>query len=220
MTDINATYQRTDIGDWPTAADGQLPEQMGGVRSTLLPGIDVFKLPANLSQLWTEFETEDTRQFLPTGQPNPTHGQKIKRVQLKLDRNNPLIVVGGKHDGEPMTANFSTNPRPRGKKDDQKTAWISDLQYLIFNALGDKTMPKTIDETKAVVNKYAGREIRLEHGLSGQCRPDKVRYIRILLDGVEQDMLDPAGTKGCGARYYTKDFKDAESNTYITEIAS
>ena len=80
-------------------------------------------------------------------------------------------------------------------------------------------MPKTIDETKAVVNKYAGREIRLEHGLSGQCRPDKVRYIRILLDGVEQDMLDPAGTKGCGARYYTKDFKDAESNTYITEIA-
>jgi hypothetical protein len=216
--DINSTTARPDPGGeyWP---EGDLPEQMGGQRTTLLPGIYTFRLPENLAQLWKDVEIEDGRPFLPNGMPNPTKGQKILRKQLKLDRNAPLVVVGGPHDGEPMTATFTNNPRARGKKDDSKTAWISDLAYLLDQCLqGDvppaqRLRPKTADELVAAINRYAGKTIRLETGLTAQCRPDKVRYVRITTQEPGQpeqatDMLDPAQIKGCGKRYYSKDFKN------------
>ena len=220
--------------------DGELPEQMGGVRTTLLPGIYTFKLPENLAQLWHDVEIEDGRPWLPSGQPNPTKGQKIKRKQLKLDRNSPLIVVGGPHDGEPMTATFTNNPRPRGKKDDPKTAWVSDLTYLLDHALqggvppAQRVRPTSADALVAEINKYAGKTIRLETGLSGQCRPDKVRYIPVQVQNesfnpalpasetnqpvIEQVVQDPSGQKGCGKRFYTDAFKDPATNKFDTEL--
>lgn len=236
---VNSPAARTDINvEWPDEEDiGSL--QMGGQRTTLLPGIDTFKLPDNLAQLWHEIEIEDTRPFLANGQPNPGKGQKVKRRQLKLDRNTPLVVVGGAHDGEPMTGTFSTNPRPRGKKDDPKTPWVSDLAMLLDVSLADKSRPKTAPELEAAINRYAGKTIRMEHGLTARCRPDKQRYILVQTQEptgevdpatgqpkmriVESTMLDPAGTKGCGEAYYTKDFKNPDAKPgeaqYDTEIA-
>jgi hypothetical protein len=211
--------------EWP---EGDLPEQMGGPRTLLMPGQSTFKLPENLPQLWHDVAIEDTRPYLASGQVNPTgplaspdkRGKKIGRKQLKMDRNNPLIVVGGKQDGEPMTATFTTNPRARGKKDDPKTPWISDIAFMLDTSLGDKSRPKTPEETVATVNRYAGKTIRLEHGLTAQCRDDKVRYINVQLpDGTESNVPDPTGTKGCGKRWYTKDFKNPETGHYDTEIA-
>lgn len=233
--DVNSTAPRPDVGgDWP---EGDLPEQMGGTRTTLMPGIDTFKLPDNLPQLWHDVEIEDTRSFLSNGQPNPEKGQKKKRRQLKLDRNTPLVVVGGKYDGEPMTATFTTNPRPRGKSEDPKTPWVSDLAYLLEVSLQDKSRPATASALEAAINRYAGKTIRLEHGLTAQCRPDKVRYIIVATINpsfnpaapetpagganaktIEQTIADPSGKKGCGmnaagkpGRYYTKDFKNPEA---------
>lgn len=202
--------------EWP---EGDLPEQMGGPRSTLMPGQSDFRLPANLSQLWHDVAIEDTRPYLPSGQVNPNKGKKVARKQLKLDRNNPLVVVGGKQDGEPMTATFSTNPRVRGKKDDPKSPWISDVAYLLDICLQDKSRPNTPDAVVATVNKYAGKTIRLEHGLTAQCRDDKVRYIMVVTSEGESTIPDPTGTKGCGKRWYTKDFKNPETGQYDTEIA-
>lgn len=208
-TGINSTAPRPDVGgDWP---EGDLPEQMGGPRTTLLPGISTFRIPDNLAQLWHDVEIEDTRETLANGTPNPTKGQKVKRKQLKFDRSNPLVVVGGPHDGEPMTATFTSNPRPRGKKADPKTPWISDLAYLLEISLNDKSRPTTVDGLVTQITKYAGKTIRLEHGLTAQCRPDKVRYILVTTAEGESTMQDPQGTKGCGARYYTKDFKNPEA---------
>lgn len=219
-TGINSTTPRPDVGgDWP---EGDLPEQMGGARTTLMPGISVFVLPANLAQLWHEVEIEDNRPTLANGSPNPTFKTKVKRQQLKLDRANPLVVVGGTRDGEPMTATFTSNPRPRGKKDDPKTPWISDLAYLLEISLADKSRPATVDALKAQITRYAGKTIRIEHGLTAQCRGDKVRYILVATAEGESTMQDPAGTKGCGARYYTKDFKNpgaaAGQSPYDSEI--
>lgn len=220
-TDINSTAARPDIGgEWP---EGDLPEQMGGQRTTLLPGIDTFRLPANLAQLWHDVEIEDTREFLGNGQNNPTFGQKVKRKQLKCDRSNPLVVVGGALDGEPMTVTWTSNPRRRGKKDDPKAPFISDLAYVLEIGLNDKSRPTTVDGLVAAINRHAGKTIRLEHGLTAQCRPEKVRYILVKTAEGESTMQDPSGTKGCGARYYTKDFKNPEAKPgepqYDTEIA-
>lgn len=225
--DINDTKPRADIGgEWP---EGDLPEQMGGQRTTLQPGVDTFALPKNIRQLWHDLEIEDGRPFLANGQPNPEKGQKKKRRQLKFDRNSPMVVVGNAHNDEPMTASFSSNPRPRGKKDDPKTPWVSDLAYVLEVGFGDKSRPKTVTELEALINKYveAGKHLRLEHGLSAQCRPDKVRYILVQTANpdfnpalpesptnqkvIESTIQDPSGTKGCGERYYTKEFKNPDA---------
>jgi len=199
--------------EWPSPGQ-DMPDQMGGApRQLIMPGIHVFQLPAVLTSLWHDIEAEDTRPFLPNGQPNPNKGKKFGRKQLKFDRNNPLVVVGGKYDGLPMLASFSTAPRARGKKDDPKTAWIPDTAYLLDTCLNDHSRPTDVNVLIATINKYGGKQIRLETGLTAQCRPDKVRYIRVVLpDGkTEQDIADPTGTKGCGKRYYTKDFKDPQA---------
>lgn len=212
--DVNSTAVRPDTVEWP---EGDLPEQ-GGARVTLMPGIDVFRLPANLAQLWAEIGIKDTRQFLGNGSNNPTFNQVVLRKKLSLTKNAPLVVVGGHNDGLPMTAVFTTNPRPRGKKDDLKTPWIHDLAFMLESALADKSRPTTPDALVAAVNKYAGHEIRLEHGLSAQCNPEKVRYITVTMPSEKpggeptyQSIQDPSGTKGCGSRYYTKDFRDPET---------
>jgi hypothetical protein len=83
---------------------------------------------------------------------------------------------------------------------------------------------------KATINKYAGKTIRIEHGLSAHCRPDAVRYIDDPSKPGQGTIKDPTGAKGCGddskrraddkgkkGRYYTKDFKDAEGK-YQTEV--
>lgn len=238
-TDINSTAARPDPGgEW--YPEGELPEQSFGSRTTLLPSIYTFKIPENLAQLWHDVEIEDSRPFLPNGMPNPTKGQKVKRIQLKFDRNAPLVVVGGPHDGDVMTATITNNPRARGgKRDDPKTMWISDLTFLLDLGLqgnvtpAKRVRPATAEGVKAEINKYAGKTIRIQTGLTGQCRPDKVRYVRIETQeaGVTQttDMLDPAQIKGCGKRFYTRDFKNKDAGqkdaagavipAYETEIA-
>jgi hypothetical protein len=229
MTDIN-TPSQTDIpGEtWP---EGDLPQQ-GGMRETLMPAIDEFIIPLNVAQLWTPTKMKDGRQRLANGQPNPTYGQEVPRWQLKFDRNSPLVVASGPNAGEPMTATFSSNPRPRGNPEDDKTPWVSDLAYFLDIGLNDKSRPTTAEALKARINQYAGKTVRIEHGLSAHCRPDKVRYVIVPLpNGGEQTVQDPKGIKGCGndqerradgkgkkGRFYTRDFKDPETGEYMDTI--
>lgn len=213
MNDINTAPIRDDVMDWP---EGEMPEQGSGFRETLLPGVNIFRLPANLANLWDMTAVaEDQRPG------SPTKGQKILRPMLKCDKNNPLVIVGGKHDGEPFTATFSTNPRARGKKDAAGTPYVSDAAYLHTVALQEKTRPTTITQLIAEINAHAGGEVRLEHGLSAQCRADRVRYIGVEIteDGVTKTIVqeDPEGTKGCGKRYYTKAFR-LEDGSYTDEL--
>lgn len=220
--DINSPAMNEPAVDWPEPGQ-EMPEQTSGPRTLLMPGIDTFRLPAQLAPLWHDIQAQDKRKFLPNGQPNPTLGQMFKRRQLKFDRNTPLIVEGGPHNGEPMTATFSTHPRPRSLKknaaDDPTTPWISDISYLLDVSLGDHSRPSDPKVLEATVNKYGGKTIRLEHGLTAQCRPDKQRYIRVATAEGETDIPDPSGRKGCGRRYYTKDFKNAATGGYDKEMA-
>lgn len=221
--------------EWP---EGDLPEQMGGARTTFLPGITTFQLPANTPQAWKIVEIEDGRAYLANGTVNPTgpmgpnstvdaqqrrHGMKVARLQLKYDRNIPLVALDGKFKDHPFQATFNNNPRARGKKDDPKTPWISDLAYITAVALQDPRRPTEPAQFQAIINEHAaaGHTIRLEHGLTGQCRDDKVRYILPFNPQTrtygEQAVADPSGKKGCGKRFYTKDFQNQEGG-YDTKV--
>ena len=195
--DLNSTQVRTDIPG-EVYPEGAMP-QLGGGRASLQPGVDVFQLPVNLPALWHDIIVE-------------REGTKYKHVQLKFDKDNPLIVVGGPNNGAAMLMSFTTLPRPRGRKDNPETLWISDLAILLDTGLGDKSRPLTkggeagVLALKAAINKYAGRTVRLDHGLSAQCRPDKVRYA-FKNEDTDESMEDPRKLKGCGQRHYTKDFK-------------
>lgn len=226
MGDVNSTEPRKDVPG-ETWADGDLPAQMGDFGPTLMPGIDTFQLPLNLSQLWDTIDIRDTRKG------SRTFDQSVTRNRLKFDKNSPLIIVDGKNKDEPMTATFTSNPRARGKIDDEKTPWISDLAYLLEIGLGDKSRPAGADALKAAINKHAGKSVRIEHGLSAHCRNDKTRYIADPTDPTGQkSILDPAGTKGCAndqakrednpkrkkGRFYTDDFKDPDTGEYSDTI--
>lgn len=220
--DVNSTAVRPEVEvDWP--ADGEpMPEQFGGARTTLMPSIYIFQTPKSFESLWRKIEVTDSRRLLRNGQPNPTFEKKVERWMLRFDRNNPLIVMGGPHEGEPLTWNPSTTPRALGRKDDPKTAWISELAFLLATGFKDAARSSSIDEFKAAINRHAGQPVRLETGLSGQCRADKVRYIRVETTdpatGQKEvsNIPDPTGRKGCGARAYTKDFKTP--NGYSLEV--
>ena len=192
---------RPDIGgDIPD----ELPSAGGGGRTTLQPGIDTFKLPIELPQLWSEVVMRWDKD-----------GQTYKRAMLKLTKDHPLVVVGGTNDGDVMTMILNNNPRPRPwtKRDEPTTPWVSDLVYLLRVGLNDKSpLPNGAEQTPALIaaiNRHAGGIVRIKHGLSGQCRPDKVRRVLATgADGTEKVIEDPHGTKGCGKRYYTRDFKN------------
>jgi hypothetical protein len=204
LNDPHAPRPDIPVGDM-SYPEGDLPEQMGGAFVNLFPGIDLFKLPVNIQQLWDEIVMEDQNP------KSKTYKQQVRRLRLRFNRDNPLVIVGGAHEGETMTATLTSSPRPRGKKTDPTTAWVSDLAYLLEVSLKDGSRPANPELLKAAINRYAGRMVRLEHGLSAQCREDKVRYVLQTIDGVERAAPDPNETKGCGMRYYTKDFKDSEA---------
>lgn len=224
---VMSTAVRPDVSsDWP---EGDLPEQMLGDFSILMPSISVFQMPRDIAGLWHTIEAEDT---------NPrskTKGQKVIRRMLKFDRSNPLVIVEGPNSGDVLTANFSTHPRARGKKTDPSTQWVSDIAYLLVVALQDNSRPVGDEAIEKRINEYAaaGRTIRLQHGLSGQCRPDKVVRLEFIdptdttyaAEGRQPRTVmldDPQGRKGCGARYYTRDFKNPTPTSlkdqYFTEV--
>lgn len=214
-----------DIGGevWP---EGELPAQGGGFAPTLMPGIDEFTLPATIAQQWDVVAVKDSNP------KSKTFGQTVNRHRLKFDKNAPLVIASGAHKDETLTWSVTTGPRPRGKADDPTTVWISDAAYLLEIGLGDKSRPSTADALKAAINRYAGKTVRLEHGLTAHCRPDKVRYIADPADTTgTKSIADPSGTKGCGddtkkradgkgkqGRFYTRDFKDPQTGNYIDEI--
>lgn len=212
---LSSTAPRTDIAgeSWP---EGDLPAQGGGGMSSLLPGVDTFLIPIEIAQCWKELKAEDKRQG------SPTFGQQLTYNALHFDRAHPLIVLGGKLDGEPMTAYFSGKPRPRGKKDDSATPWVSDLAYVLAVGLQDPRRPKGPDapaQMKAIINSYAGKPLRLRHGLSAQCAQDRVRYILAQAEGGEEVTIpDPQKVMGCGLRFYSKDFKDPATGGYLESI--
>lgn len=206
MNDINtATAVRDDVIQWP---EGELPEQGFANTEPVMPGIYLMTLPQDLAACWVDGNPVENK--VPG---SPTFGQMVIRPYLKFDKAHPLVIFGGKHDGEPFTATISSNPRARGKKDDPATPYVSDVTYLLVTSLGDKTKYPSLTAQQAAINRHGGKQIRLETGLSAFCSPEKVIYELVEIpgepgqDSTFKSVENPDGTRGCGKRWYTRSFK-------------
>jgi hypothetical protein len=211
VADLNSLQLRDDVVD-EIPADMDLPEQMGAPAPTLMPGVDLFRLPATLPQLWDVLDEK-----VKDGNGQET-GATVQRLKLKFDRDNPLVVIGGPRDGQVLQATITTVPRKRGKKDSDAPS-VADMTYLLRECLQDKTVIKSNKDWVNALNKHANAVVRLEHGLSGYCNPEKVRYIDVLDaegNATGETVPDPSGLKGCGKRHYTQAFKNPDG-TYATE---
>ncbi len=197
----------------------ELPSQGGSRTPTILPGTSTFRLPANIDQCWEPFDFEKKIGGVVQTHPAGTviggvdvSGQAVieHHLMLKFDSENPLIVEGGPYDGLPVNyVSISTMPRKRGKGDDAPS--VPDMTYFVRKCLKDASPVQKRSDWMAIVNKHAGAIIRLEHGLSAFCDPERVRYIG---DGAGGVIEDPDGNHGCGkgpagkerARFYTSAF--------------
>jgi len=184
----------------------ELPAQQGLQTPTILPGVDHFRLPVNIDRCWDakDYEKRNAEglvQFDNNGMPLTE-----QHFLLKFDADNPMIVQGGDYDGLPATATITTIPRRRRGKGPGKDngPLVHDITYLVRECLNDKTPVTKKSDWMAIINRYPGAVIRLEHGLSAQCSPDRVRYVDA---GDGTVVQDPDGTMGCGdaaGRYRSK----------------
>lgn len=206
---------RDEVEDSYTGED--LPAQMGSPTPTIFPGIDLFQIPPNVDQCWDakDVQRKDADgNLLANADGTPLVDQHLF---LKFDRDSPLIVVGGPYDGLPATATISTMARNRARKGEEPRL-VADLTYFVRDSLQDKTPVAKRKDWIAIVNKHAGHLVRLEHGLSAFCDPERVRYLSE--DGTEdgRSVLDPTETHGCGmsdgkregSRLYSQAFKSSE----------
>ena len=224
MTD--ALVFRDDVVE-TIPGDIDLPPQMGSYAPPLAPGTYAFRIPANVAQLaelYDEKPKDKDGNVIESGNP-------VQRIRFKFTRENPLVVVGGARDGDGLPATISSSPRKRGKKGGDAPS-VADLTYLLRESLKDKAaIIGTTKQWYAAINAHAGHIVQLKTGLQGNCREDKTRYIdasqevaRLIAANLPVPaelqekataggtIEDPSGQKGCGERYYTKDFKDDKGN--------
>jgi hypothetical protein len=196
MSGINELNLRNDV--YEDEIPQELPEQGGSYVPQLKPGQYWLVIPATIAQLWAAFD--QTKDVL-TGQPL---AKPIQRLQLKFDKDNPLVVRGGDQDGAVLLQTISNMPRKRSKKADVPP--VSDMLYLVRESLAvPATVPlRTPQDWINCLNQFAGQVFPAETGLQGQCRKDKVKWIP---DGQGGQIEDPTGAMGCGKRYYSQSFK-------------
>ena len=147
------------------------------------PGPYRFKLPGSLDQIW---DTTDTA--------------KGQRVQMILDRDNPLLIIaspGGVHNGETFRTRLSNLERKRGKDGPE----ASDLDYLL-RAFKMTSRPKTNRQYIDAVRAHAGQEFGADISFSYGCNKKKNIWV---MDQAQDRLVEVDGRKGCGKRYYQKD---------------
>jgi len=202
---INDIQFRDEVEE-QVPADGQLPEI--GVYTPPLPPQKEYmvRVPANIQQLL------DVRDV--TDKENVTR----QRVFLKFDKNNPLVVVGGEHDGHPLMGSFSNIPRPRGR---DKVS-VSDMAYFLVDGCHLQVNPKTPKDWYDACLRAANMVVKIVSGRTGQCRPDQNIYIenRIVDPESGQEAVsyqEVPDMKGCGKRYYSSSFR-VQDGTYVERV--
>lgn len=215
---INDLNLRDEVTD---EVPSELPEQMGGSSlPTLLPGISLFRIPTTIAQCIEAFDEEQKAadgSVIMISANDPADPQRmipkvLQRLRVRFDKDNPLLVVGGPYDGQPVGTTISNVPRNRAKKTDPP-ALVADMTYWIRVSMADTASPLSKPkEWLAAILATAGKTFRIEHGLSAQCRKDKVRYINDPEDPSGRgSIVDPSNQMGCDKRYYTKDFRLANA---------
>ena len=209
---LNDLVWRDEITD---DTPSELPEQTGGAGlPTLLPGTHIFRIPVDVVDC---ISTVDAVAYDAAGEPipdptDPSKAKLVQRVQVKFDKDHPLVIVGGSEDGHPVGTSISNRPRNRARKGEPRIL-VSDMAYWLRESLKYTGALNKPAEWGAAIQWAAGKIFRAEHGLSAYCNPERVRYINDPADPTFRSSIqDPDGTHGCGGgpakqRMYTSHFK-------------
>lgn len=172
------------IGDVDFA---DMPAQRGGFTPLVQPGTYRFKFPV-FDAGAPIFDTIDTR-------------DKGKRLNLIFSEAFALTIIqspGGTANGQSFDARISNVERNRARTGEPEVL-VSDLDYLLRDALGVKTRPKTNAEyAKAMIANASGKEFTADVEFTWNCAENR----DIFTDNGDGNLQKVEGTKGCGARYY------------------
>lgn len=207
---INDLQFKDEVED-QIPADGQLPE-LGSYTPPLPPDKEyMVRIPANIEQL---ISLKDVTQ--DKGKPTEVTRQ---RVFVKFDKANPLVILGGDHDGHPIMTTISNIPRPRGKD----KIPVSDMAYFLIDGCHLTVAPKTPKDWVDALLRAANLTAKIRSGRTGQCRDDQDIYIESVIVDPESGQQSVSyqevqGMKGCGKRYYTSAFR-LPSGVYVERLA-
>ena len=174
-----------------------IPDQQRSFADPPQPGSYRFKLPPDLSAIWSVF---DHAKGNPPG----------KRVRAEFDATNPLVIVqsaGGVHNGDPFETSVSNAERKRGKKEDASAPWVSDMDYINKDVFGLPTKPTTNAAYAQEFMKHGGEEFTAEVTWRWSCNPER----NIFADNGSGQLVE-YDQKGCGAAYYPRDVEKVRAN--------
>lgn len=190
MPDIKNLGLRDDV---VTVGDpSQIPAARPRRPDTPQPGLYTFQLPDNVSTAWERFEVQVGEDFQ-------------ERVAVVFDDEHPLSIFIGEDPTPYFTRISNHGYRKVGE------AIVPDLWFLLRDGLRHpvKAAMKNSEWMEAL-NSHAGELFRADHGLQASCNPKSDIYDAKTGKSVP-------GKKGCGARYYTSDFRLPEG-TYTTRL--
>lgn len=171
----------------------QLPEQMGMRPPMLQPGPYIFTLPSAIAmrEIWDTIKGE---------------GDVVTGIVAVFRDAGALTIYQAPDpdlNGKPHNNRVSSMKRRRGAS--ESAPRVSDFDYLL-QALGDKTLPKTLQGYADALVKHAGQRFGADIELSWFCNDKKPIRVSaedgtlVVLDGQNGNQLQ----KGCKTRYYQK----------------
>lgn len=180
-----------------------MTDQFGAYPDPPQPGTFRFRFPTRLEDMWETFDHA-------TGKPAG------KRVRAKFDDSHPLTIIQSpqnKYDGEPFQTSITNAERPRGKREDPTTQYISDMDYMNRDVWGMQGKPPGGNKGYAdTFIKYASvpptNEFTADVEWNWFCNDKK----DIFVDNGQGGYTQVTGTKGCGTSYYQKDIEKVRSN--------
>lgn len=218
MAEINDEFKDVPI---LTDYSAPIPEEYSPSAPAPYPGDYVFQLPKDLSQLWQDIG----REIGPEGEK-----QKVRRVELRLTRDDALLIVEvpkgdeyEKYKGQGFDTRINNAERNRARKN-ESPVYVSDMTYML-RVLDPAAKPKSNDEFKAAMNKHGGKKLIAGIEWRASCSPDRQIYVEqeeegggLTLVPAVDDQNQPV--MGCDQAYYMNQWpRDPATGKYKPSFA-
>lgn len=161
----------------------ELPEELGPFTPPPQPGPYRFRLPADLTEVWSKFDTDE--------------GERISAYFADDAALEITQSKSGQETGSTLRVGINNRQRARGAN----KVPVSDMDYLL-RSLEHASRPTTNRQYIEALTSHAGEEFAAEVEWSAYCNPKKDIYALNEETGRDEKA---EGTFGCGQSHYQKD---------------
>ena len=199
----------------PVVPPEEIPEEFSAAPPPPYPGVYLWKLDADLSNIWNEPMKVKVDE-------NGIQDREGSKDSERLSGTFDLEIMGsdhGLHIGEAFSTRINTAERNRARKG-EPPRHVSDMTYLL-QALGDPNPnPGSNKGFGEAVQRHPGQQFKSNLEWTARCSLERQAYYEqedeagnsSLQPAVEEDGTTP--TNGCGNRYYMNDWPKDESGRY------